>query len=183
MRKIVASLMIIVSLFSFASCSYRVKNESRAEYVYTCPSDNMYGLEKAVVFDDGIVLVFDKKASDNSEHVKFDEMKKDDDLYGIPVEMHDTRHKKPHVRSSFVEKNGKYIASAFYYDEDTARIDINGMTLFAKVVDVNNGNFLLTYDTYEYVTDGFERVTQRFDASTGEWGEVERDFISCWSEG
>ena len=41
------------------------------------------------------------------------------------------------------------------------------MTLFAKVVDVNNGDFFLTYDTYEYVTDGFERITQRFDASTG----------------
>lgn len=57
------------------------------------------------------------------------------------------------------------------------------MTLFAKVVDVNNGDFFLTYDTYEYVTDGFERITQRFDASTGKWGEAEREFISCWSEG
>lgn len=184
MRKIFASVMIMVTLLSFSACSYRVKNEGKAEKVYTCSSDNMFGLEKAVVFKDGIVLVFDKKANDSSEHADFENVKKDPELYGSPVQLHDINHKKPHVRSSFIEKRGKYIASAFYYgDEDTKDIVINGMTIYGKVVDIDSGDIKLSYEDWEGYADAYGVITQRLDASTGEWGEVETDIISTWSEG
>ena len=57
------------------------------------------------------------------------------------------------------------------------------MTLFGKIVDINDGNITLNYDDYENVTDGYESVEQYFDASSNEWGEIERHFVSCWSEG
>ena len=184
MKKIRALILSVATLCTLASCSYRVKNEGKAEKVYTCPADNMFGIEKAVIFEDGITLVFDKKASDKSEHEDFKDAPRSKELYGLPVELHDTHHKKPHVRSSFVEKSGKYVASAtFYGDEDTSDVVINGMTLFGKVVDVNDGNITLSYEDWETATDGHLVIKQQFDASTGQWGEVETEFFSTWSEG
>ena len=82
------------------------------------------------------------------------------------------------------KKSGKYVAGAFYYgDEDTSDVVINGMTLFGKVVDVNDGNITLSYEDWETVTDGYLVISQQFDASTGQWGEVETEFFSTWSEG
>ena len=184
MKRFLAAMLVFFTLFSMCGCAYRVKHESSAEEIYTCSPDNMFGLEKIVIFKDGIVLVFDKESSDRSDHVKFKDYEENDDMYGMPVQLHDIRHNKPHVRSSFEIKHGKYIASAFYYgDEDTTNIVINGMTLYQLVVDVNDGNILLKHEDWENVTDGYLVVTQRYDASSGEWGEIESDFISCWDEG
>ena len=82
MRKVTALLMAVITLFAFTSCEYKVKNEGKAEKVYTCPSDNMYGLEKIVVFEDGITMVFDKRICDKSKHNEFDKMEPDDELFG-----------------------------------------------------------------------------------------------------
>jgi len=184
MRKIIASILVIVTLFSFAGCSYRVKNEGKAEHVYTCPTDNMFGLEKVVVFSDGMVLVFDKKASDSSDRVDFENCPKSDEYYGTPVAMHDERHSEIHVRSSFVETGGKYVASAFFYSEaDGEDVVIGGMDLFGKEINVKDGKIVLSYDDFESVTDGYLVISQSFDVSAGEWGEIEDDFIDCWDEG
>lgn len=175
--------MVIVTLFSFAGCSYRVKNEGKAEHVYTCPTDNMFGLEKVVVFSDGMVLVFDKKASDSSERVDFENCPKSDEFYGTPVALHDERHSEIHVRSSFVETGGKYVASAFFYSEaDGEDVVIGGMDLFGNEINVKDGKIVLSYDDFESVTDGYMVISQSFDISTGEWGNVQSDFVNCWLE-
>lgn len=183
MRKIIASILVIVTLFSFAGCSYRVKNEGKAEHVYTCPADNMFGLEKAVLFSDGMVLVFDKKASDLSTHVDFENCPKSDEFYGTPVALHDERHSEIHVRSSFVETSGKYVASAFFYsEEDGEDVVIGGMDLFGNEINVKDGKIVLSYDDFESVTDGYMVISQSFDISAGEWGNVQSDFVNCWLE-
>ncbi|MCR5328298.1 MAG: hypothetical protein K6E12_05585 [Saccharofermentans sp.] len=183
MKRIIAVIMTIATLFAMASCSYRVKNELWAENVYTCPSDNMFGLEKVVVFEDGITLVFDKKAMEESELKPFKQLRIDDDMYGYPVDLLDKDHNIPHVKSSFIEDNGKYVASATAYGyEDTSDVVIYGMILFEKTIEVNDGNIALYYEDWETVTDGFLVIRQQFDASSGEWGEVETDFNSSWIE-
>ena len=82
MRRITALLMAVVTLFAFTSCECKVENEDKALKVYTCPSDNMYGLEKIVVFEDGITMVFDKRMCDKSEYAEFDEFETGDELFG-----------------------------------------------------------------------------------------------------
>lgn len=84
MRRLLAVILVIVSVFALASCSrrYQVEGEKDALKVYTCSKRNMAGLEKIVMFEDRIVVVFDKKASDGSEYgIDFDKAALKQDLY------------------------------------------------------------------------------------------------------
>ena len=161
MRKIAALLMAVVTLFAFASCAYRVKNEDKAEKVYTCPSDNMYGLEKIVVFEDGITMVFDKSICDKSKHTDFDEIEPGDDMFGGHVFMYGNNPTRPHVENSFLVKRGKYVASAFFYSDlemencKKSNFVLIGMDIRYKYIDINDGNIILSYEDWETVTDGF----------------------------
>ena len=189
MRKITALLMAVVTLFAFASCAYRVKNEDKAEKVYTCPSDNMYGLEKIVVFEDGITMVFNKRICDKSKHNEFDKMEPGDELYGKYMELRGKPYYYPHISNSLLVKSGKYVASAFYYSDNEKAICeekkfvICGMQIYGKFIDINDGNIILSYEDWKTVTDGHLVIKQQYDASTGKWGEVEEEFFSTWSEG
>ena len=189
MRKITALLMAVVTLFAFASCAYRVKNEDKAEKVYTCPADNMYGLEKIVVFEDGITMVFDKSICDKSKHTDFDEIEPGDDMFGGHVFMYGNNPTRPHVENSFLVKRGKYVASAFFYSDlemencKKSNFVLIGMDIRYKYIDINDGNIILSYEDWETVTDGYLVIKQQYDASTGKWGEVEKEFFSTWSEG
>ncbi len=52
-----------------SSCgTYKADGEEQAVRTYTCPAGNMFGLEKAVVFEDRVIAVFDKKISDDSKY-------------------------------------------------------------------------------------------------------------------
>ncbi len=63
MKKIFAVILLLVTAFALSACgSYPVEGEKNAIDVYTCSDKNMLGLEKLVVFEDHIVLVFDRKA-------------------------------------------------------------------------------------------------------------------------
>ena len=63
MKKIFAVVLLLVTAFALSACgSYPVEGEKNAIDVYTCSDKNMLGLEKLVVFEDHIVLVFDRKA-------------------------------------------------------------------------------------------------------------------------
>lgn len=188
-RRIAALLMAIVTLFAFTSCEYKVKNEGKAEKVYTCPSDNMYGLEKIVVFEDGITMVFDKRICDKSKYAEFDEFETGDELFGKYFQMYGNHYYDIHISNSFLVKRGKYVASAFYYSDNEKAICeekefvICGMQIYGKFIDINDGNIILSYEDWETVTDGHLVIKQQYDASTGKWGEVEEEFFSAWSEG
>ena len=133
---------------------------------------------KVVVFHDGIVLVFDKETSDRSEYVEFDKVRTDKELYEGVVELLDIHGRRLHSRSSFVEENGKYVVSAFYDgDEDITDTVINGMHLFEKEVEVNDGNLMLQY--YEVIPDAFEYERQYFDTASNKWGASEKDLVPC----
>ena len=95
----------------------------------------------------------------------------------------------PHISNSLLVKSGKYVASAFYYSDNEKAICeekefvICGMQIYGKFIDINDGNIILSYEDWETVTDGFLVIKQQYDASTGKWGEVEKEFFSTWSEG
>lgn len=181
--------MAIITLFAFTSCEYKVENEDKALKVYTCPSDNMYGLEKIVVFEDGITMVFDKRICDKSEYAEFDEFETGDELFGKYMGLRGKPYYDPHISNSLLVKSGKYVASAFYYsDNEKANCEemgfvIGGMKIYGKFIDINDGNIILSYEDWETVSDGYLVIKQQYDASTGKWGEVEEEFFSTWSEG
>ena len=184
MRKAFAVIMIFVTLLAFPGCSYKVKdykvqNEENAKAIYTCSSDNMYGLEKAVIFEDGMVLVFDKEASDSSKRVKFDKCKKGGGFYGYPVNLY-SNGRVLYVESYFEETSGKYVATAFVDTErEGTDFTLTEMQVFHKNIEINDGNLILSYKVYGTVSDGYELITQQYDPESGEWGKLEKEFVSC----
>ena len=54
-KRVMAFLLAVASLVTLAGCKKKkslVENEKNAKEVIECPSDNMFGLEKVVVFED-----------------------------------------------------------------------------------------------------------------------------------
>ncbi len=47
---------------------YKVQNEENAIVVYECSDNNMLGLEKTVVFEDKVFIIFDKKINDRYKY-------------------------------------------------------------------------------------------------------------------
>ena len=189
-RRIAALLMAVITLFAFTSCEYKVKNEGKAEKVYTCPSDNMYGLEKIVVFEDGITMVFDKSICDKSKYAEFDEFETGDELFGKYFQMYGNHYYDIHISNSFLVKRGKYVASAFYYSDDVkAACEEEGFVLYGlefdcfKYIEINDGNIILSYQDREHVADGYMLIQQHYYASLGEWGQVSEEIIGYPFEG
>ena len=62
--------MMLVMVFTHTSCNisgeYKVAGEKDATDVISCHEDNMFGLEKIVVFKDRAVFVFNVKSCDDS---------------------------------------------------------------------------------------------------------------------
>ena len=190
MRKITALLMVFVTLFAFTSCTYTVKDEDKAVQVYTCPSNNMFGLEKIVVFEDGITMVFDKLKCDMSKHIDLKKIEPGDDLYGAYLDLHEYLYYyyEPRTKNSFLVKRGKYVASAFYYDDEVkAEFEeegfvIGGMDICGKHIDFKDGIITLSYEDREDIYDAYWLIKQQFDPSTGKWGEIKKETVSAWSE-
>ena len=104
-----AIIMTAISMFVLTSCGKKsVQNEEQAIKTYTCSNDNMFGFEKADVYEDGVVAVFDKKISDSG----YGSMSYDEDMNKFPASANYTNLLKSKItESSIIEKNGKYIVS------------------------------------------------------------------------
>ncbi|MBQ1738702.1 MAG: hypothetical protein II108_00515, partial [Clostridiales bacterium] len=53
-------MALIASLSGCAAPPIVIDGEEKAKAVYTCSPDNMYGLERIVIFKYEVVIVFDK---------------------------------------------------------------------------------------------------------------------------
>ena len=70
-KKYMAGLLISIIMWVMTACSggeYKVQNEENALEVYRCSDDNMLGLEKTVVFEDKVIIVFDKSINDRYKY-------------------------------------------------------------------------------------------------------------------
>lgn len=75
MKKLFAVILLLVTALAFTACgSYKVEGEKNAKDVYTCSDKNMLGLEKIVVFEDRIVMVFDRKAPTTGYELNVDQI-------------------------------------------------------------------------------------------------------------
>ena len=96
-KRLLAFLLAAVTLFSFSSCKKSEPvvetvniaeeiNESAAQEVIECPSGNMIGLEKIVIFEDHVVVVLDKQICDD---LKYDKNKWVGNAYDYTLERYD----------------------------------------------------------------------------------------------
>lgn len=147
MRKSLSVMLITIMLFVLASCgSYKVDGVENALKAYSCPKDNMFGLEQVVLFEDRIVTVFDKKISDNkSEFASLSELENTE------------------------VKQGRYICTEHLQEGEIAKR--GGCRVMRRIIYFNDGNLKLVYEIFLDVEK--KEYIQTYDSSSGKWGKVE----------
>ena len=176
----IITLIMLICIFTLSACStYSVEGEYRSVRKYLCPADNMFGFEKAVVFEDGVVAVFDKEISDRSE---YGNMSYDQDREKFPAYADYTNLSLSKISESRVEeKNGKYVVTMkFEYDEankfdPNEDIEVIGFSVLGREVTFNDGDIILYYS----IAGGecFDDYWQEYSDSTGKWGEIQHETV------
>ena len=179
MKKIIAVLLVLVMALSAVSCSsgYKVEDEDKAVKVYTCPKDNMLGLEKIAIFEDKIVVVMDKETADsaaygiNGDQV-IEQRKLDMSAMLTGVNYVDSTN-------TIEIRDGKSIfRSVFKWEEDDIKIDqdqgitVEWIEINDRIIRINDGNLIISYS--ETIADGFNNYSQEYDASIKTWGRFKK---------
>lgn len=171
-RITVALLLLTIGICMLSGCTYKVKNEDKALNVYTCSSDNVFGLEKIVVFEDRVVTVLDKN--------KFSLIP--EDYYRGPISsahLDNLRSYKSIIEdeSSIKTVSGKIVVTTvFGYDEKNIMdpdkdVVVTGISIQDSEITFNDGNLHLSYSE---MGGECEMVHwQDYDLSTGTWKRVE----------
>ena len=185
------TLISLVCIFALSACggdkvdgAYKVDGEEQAVRIYTCPADNMFGLEKAVVFEDRVIAVFDKGIIDKSEYISLSYDQEKNEISAAADLSNLSQYRNP--LSTIEEKDGKYIVTMmFEYDEDNKidpdkNIEVTGFNVLGGNVDFNDGNLKLLYSIQG--GECFDDFWQDYSESTGKWGEIQHETV-CWPMG
>ena len=178
MRRLLAVILVIVSVFALASCSrhYQVEGEKDALKVYTCSKRNMAGLEKIVMFEGRIVVVFDKKASDGSEYgIDFDKAALKQDLY-TDVKITGITALEDSSRVELIDDIKFTVTMDLSYGGDNKMI-APGQGRNVEWIDV--GDFRIAFDgntikliRTETIADSYLIRTQEYSMTTKKWSAI-----------
>ena len=172
------SMVLVMTLILFlAGCSappITIEGEENAKAVYTCSPDNMFGLERIVIFQTETVVVFDMQKCDlkgyggSLSDVTVENLK-------VHVSM-DNADGIWNISSKIEVRDGKYIVTnhsyeARKYDPDKD-VTLESITVNGKTVFINDGSFYLIYTRN---SDGgkMKTYTQKYDPVKGTWGKIE----------
>ena len=175
------TIISLICLFALAACgtSYKVDGEEDAIKIYTCPADNMFGLEKVVVFEDRVIAVFDKEISDDSEYGKLAYNSKTGTLSAGAALSNLSQYRT--ADNTLDVKDGKYIVTmCFEYDEAYKRdpemgIDVTGFDVCGRSVSFNDGDLQLYYTIQG--GECFDDYWQDYLKDKGVWGDVQHEKI------
>ncbi|MBO4579663.1 MAG: hypothetical protein J5715_05870 [Clostridiales bacterium] len=179
MRKIIAVLLVVLMVLPVVSCSsgYRIEDEDKAVKVYSCPKDNMLGLEKIAIFEDRIVVVMDKETADSSAYgingdQVIEQRKLDMSAMLTGVNYVDSTN-------TIEIRDGKCIfRSVFTKLEDGVKIDqdqgisVEWININDRIIRINDGNLIISYS--ETIADGFNNYSQEYDSSIKTWGRFKK---------
>ena len=89
-----------------------VEGEKDALKVYSCPGDNMLGLEKMVIFKDRVVTVFDKKIMNSSRYAfKAEEMSRTGSFHAFASLTGNLNYE---CKAGLYIDDGKYIVLCYF---------------------------------------------------------------------
>lgn len=200
-KRLLALLLAAVTLLSFASCTKSKSvvetvniaeeiNESAAQEVIECPSGNMIGLEKIVIFEDHVVVVLDKQICDD---LKYDKNKWVGNAYDYTLEkyldeedpkfsVYITNYRSNYSSSIEVIKD-KYVATVAF---DKIDFKMEDPDKAIKIRGVRIGEFEIEFDEekieLEYIATGCDIMcfyTQVYDRSAKTWSSVDERVVGC----
>ena len=171
---IVLVLALIVSLAGCSAPPITIEGEENAKAVYTCSPDNMFGLERIVIFQTETVVVFDMQKCDlkgyggSLSDVTVENLK-------VHVSM-DNADGIWNISSKIEVRDGKYIVTNHSYEDrrydPDKDVTLESITVNGKTVFINDGSFYLIYTRN---SDGgkMKTYTQKYDPVKGTWGKIE----------
>ena len=196
LKRVLAFLLAATTLFMFAGCKDfgpLIENEDQAKEIIECPNDNMFGLEKIVVFEDRIVTVFDKKICDDFEYDEKNagsdrnftlERYLNEEKPGFRIDVSNLTYSGEESFSSSIEiKKGKYVVTAAYDNSEIYKSDpnkdfeIDGVYIGGFDISIYEDEIEL-----DYVARGYDIMwyyKQVFDRSKGTWDNVDEEEIGC----
>ena len=172
-KTVIGIASIIICICAFTGCPY-IKGEADANAVYTCSKDNMFGLEKVVVMDDSVVVVFDMWTSDNSKYGRLED-EDNEEIYPLNVYLEDSENTHDVTRTVKAEF-GKIIVTFNIKDvEADESLKITGVNIQGRVISFNDGNLSLYYKQWggECSNDYY----QDYDQDAKCWSEIREEFI------
>ena len=195
-KRVMAFLLAVASLVTLAGCKKKkslVENEKNAKEVIECPSDNMFGLEKVVVFEDRAVAVFDEKISedfayDDNNRYQFSlksYLGVDDPGFTLVVD--NMVEIWPNEDESKIElKDGHYVVTIIFPNKESYKEDPDE-DFVILALDIGDFGIWLEDDSIRlhYIARGYDIMwyyDQEFNRKTGKWDHVDEDEIGCMTE-
>lgn len=175
--KLFSMVLVMTFILFLAGCSappITIEGEENAKAVYTCSPDNMFGLERIVIFQTETVVVFDMQKCDlkgyggSLSDVTVENLK-------VHVSM-DNADGIWNISSKIEVRDGKYIVTNHSYEDrkydPDKDVTLESITVNGKTVFINDGSFYLIYTRN---SDGgkMETYTQKYDSAKGTWGKIE----------
>ena len=160
-----------------------IDGEENAKAVYECPADNMFGLERIVIFKYEVVIVFDKMTCDRKSRYGGSLADATNENIHVYVTM-DNADGVYNLTNKIEVRDGKYIVTkqcyeARKYDPDkdvtVDYISVNGKSIF-----IDDGDFYLIGET-KHGQESSLNYTQRYDSKAGKWGKVENYVVPVMS--
>ena len=156
MRKSISLILAAAMLFTLVSCGrYKIDNIEYALKVCDCSRENMFGLEQVAVFDDRIVVVFDKKTCDKNGKLRLDGARNVEVI------------------------QGKYIFTKFYVNGESLSHDM--CRIDQGRIDFSDDDLELFYSFTTYNGQSETDYYQTYDQASGKWNPVTEESID-WGE-
>lgn len=177
MKRVAIFFVLLAVLVLATGCggeSIKIKGENEAWKVYTYPSDNMFGLEKIVLFENYAVAVFDVKKCDKGyvPLESFDVNEK----YRVFVHMENLKQSKIED-VSLKKRNGKYLLTAASSYDEANKVD-SSLPVHTSGLSFGYGSIWCYEDrTYlQYMNTDNSEITefsyQEYYWDSGRWEEI-----------
>lgn len=170
----IALLTVLVLSFGCSKESVKIDGEDEAWEVYTYPSDNMFGLEKIVLFEDYAVAVFDIKKCD-AGYVPLGTLDMDE-KYSVSVGL-DNLSQYKNGDTTLEKRKGKYVITARASYDEAYKVD-SSLPVHASRLYFGYGSIYCYEDrTYlQYMNTDNSEITlisyQEYYWDSGQWNDI-----------
>lgn len=172
------SMVLVMTLILFlAGCSkppITIDGEENAKAVYACSPNNMFGLERIVIFETEVVVVFDMVKCDMNGYGG-SLSKATNENIDVYVSM-DNADGIWNISNKIETRDGKYIVTKHCYEarkyDPDKDVTVESISVNGKSVFINDGSFHLIY-MKNIDDDSYETYSQIYDSANGTWGKIE----------
>lgn len=172
------SMVLVMTLILFlAGCSappITIEGEENAKAVYACSPNNMFGLERIVIFQTEVVVVFDMVKCDMNGYGG-SLSKATNENIDVYVSM-DNADGIWNISNKIETRDGKYIVTKHCYEarkyDPDKDVTVESISVNGKSVFINDGSFHLIY-MKNIDDDSYETYSQIYDSANETWGKIE----------